>query len=132
MSDTAPSSSRRDFVRTAGAAAAPALLSAQNSNSELQLGWIGTGGRGYYLLDMLYKGSAKPFRVAATCDTFAGNLNRGKDRIQTMGGNTPKTYVDYRELLADKSIDAVVIATPEHLHYPMAIAALKAGKHIYL
>ena len=49
-----------------------------------------------------------------------------------MGGNTPKTYVDYRELLADPSIDAVFIMTPEHLHYSMAMAAIKAGKHIYL
>jgi predicted dehydrogenase len=123
---------RRDFVRAAGVAMAPAVLSAQNTNSELQLGWIGTGGRGYYLLERLYKGNSKPFRVVATCDTYEGNLNRGKDRIQTMGGNAPKTFVDYRELLADKSIDAVVIATPEHLHHPMAIAALKANKHIYL
>lgn len=131
MSETTSSTSRRDFVRTA-AAAAPALVSAQNMNSELQMGWIGTGGRGYYLMDMLYKGDSKPFKVVATCDTYTGNLNRGKDRVQTMGGNTPKTYVDYRELLADKSIDAVVIATPEHLHYPMTIAALKAGKNIYV
>jgi predicted dehydrogenase len=124
--------SRRDFVRSATLAAAPAVLSAQNVNSELQLAWIGTGGRGYYLMERAYKGDGKPFKVVATCDTYAGNLAKGKDRIQTMGGNTPKTYVDYKELLADKSIDAVVIATPEHLHYPMAIAALKANKHIYL
>ncbi|HUQ93213.1 MAG TPA: Gfo/Idh/MocA family oxidoreductase [Bryobacteraceae bacterium] len=124
--------SRRDFVMSTGAALAPALLPAQNMNSELQMAWIGTGGRGYYLMDMLYKGDAKPFKVVATCDTFDGNLARGKDRIQTMGGNTPKTFKDYRELLADKSIDAVVIATPEHLHHDMAIAAVKAGKHVYI
>ncbi|MBI3210494.1 MAG: Gfo/Idh/MocA family oxidoreductase [Candidatus Solibacter usitatus] len=124
--------SRRDFVRSTGAALAPAVLSAQNVNSELQMAWIGTGSRGYYLMDMLYKGSAKPFKVVATCDTYTGNLNRGKDRVQTLGGNTPKTTKDFREILADKSIDAVVIATPEHLHYPMTIAALKAGKNIYV
>lgn len=123
---------RRNFVKSTGVALAPAVLSAQNVNSELQLGWIGTGGRGYYLMDMLYKGNAKPFKVVATCDTYDGNLARGKDRIQTMGGNTPKATKDFHEILADKSIDAVVIATPEHLHYPMAIAALKAGKNIYL
>jgi predicted dehydrogenase len=124
--------SRRRFVRTAGAALAPAVLSAQNVNSELQLAWIGTGSRGYYLMERLYKGGAQPFKVVATCDTYDGNLARGKDRVQTMGGNTPKTFKDYRELLQDKSIDAVVIATPEHLHHAMAIAALKAGKHIYI
>lgn len=124
--------SRRDFVRAAGAAVAPAVLSAQSPNNELQLAWIGTGSRGYYLMERAYQSGAKPFRVVATCDTYDGNLARGKDRVQTMGGNTPKTFKDYRELLEDKSIDAVVIATPEHLHHPMAIAALKANKHIYL
>lgn len=124
--------SRREFVKSTSAALAPAVLSAQNVNSELQLAWIGTGGRGYYLMERLYKGNAKPFKVVATCDTYDGNLARGKDRIQTMGGNTPKATKDFREILADKSVDAVVIATPEHLHYPMAIAALKANKHIYL
>ncbi|MDX1983274.1 MAG: Gfo/Idh/MocA family oxidoreductase [Bryobacteraceae bacterium] len=123
--------SRRNFVKTT-AALAPAVLSAQNVNSELQLAWIGTGGRGYYLMERAYKGGGGGFKVVATCDTYDGNLNRGKDRIQTMGGNTPKAVKDYREILADKSIDAVVIATPEHLHHPMAIAALKAGKNIYL
>ncbi len=123
--------SRRKFVTSTAAAMVPAVLSAQSPNSELQVAWIGTGGRGYYLMERAYKGS-KGFKVVATCDTYDGNLARGKDRIQTMGGNTPKTFKDYRELLADKSIDAVVIATPEHLHHPMAIAALKANKHIYL
>jgi predicted dehydrogenase len=49
-----------------------------------------------------------------------------------MGSNTPKTYADYLQLLQDPAIDAVVIATPEHLHYPMFMAALKAGKNIYV
>ena len=52
--------------------------------------------------------------------------------MQTIWGNTPATYVDYHDLLADKSIDAVFIMTPEHLHHDMAIAALKAGKHVYI
>ena len=47
-------------------------------------------------------------------------------------GATPKTFNDYREILADKSIDTVFIMTPEHLHYPMMLAALKAGKNIYV
>jgi predicted dehydrogenase len=123
--------SRRNFVK-ASAAMAPAILSAQNVNSELQLAWIGTGSRGYYLMERAYKGNGKPFKIVATCDTYDGNLAKGKDRVQTMGGNTPKTTKDYRELLADKSIDAVVIATPEHLHYAMTMAALKAGKNIYV
>jgi predicted dehydrogenase len=59
-------------------------------------------------------------------------MNRAKDRVQTVEGAAPKTYVDYRELLQQPGIDIVFITTPEHLHHEMALAALSAGKHIYL
>jgi predicted dehydrogenase len=52
--------------------------------------------------------------------------------VQTTEKTTPKTYVDYREIIKDPSIDVVFICTPEHLHHEMAVAALKAGKNIYL
>ena len=127
--------SRRNFLKTsAGAAltAAPGILSAQNANDKIQVGWIGTGSRGYYLMERLYVGSGPMVQVNAVCDTYTGNLAKAKDRVQTMGHNTPKTYEDFRQLLADPSIDAVVISTPEHLHYPMFMAAIKAGKNIYV
>jgi predicted dehydrogenase len=127
--------SRRSFIKnstSAAAIAAPGILRAQNTNSVVHVGWIGAGIRGYYLLERLYNGSPSLAQVTAVCDTYTGNLARGKDRVQTMGGNTPKTYEDYLQMLQDPSIDAVVIATPEHLHYPMFMAALKAGKNIYV
>ncbi len=123
---------RRDFLKTAAALSAPAILKAQGANDKVQIGWIGAGSRGYHCLDQMYKGVKDKVNVVSVCDTFTGNLARGKDRIQTMGGNSPKTYNDYRELLEDKSIDTVFIMTPEHLHYPMFMAALKAGKNIYV
>lgn len=46
-------------------------------------------------------------------------------------GNTPKTYDDYKEMLADKDVDAVCIGTPDHWHARRAIDAMKAGKHVY-
>ncbi|HEV2689072.1 MAG TPA: Gfo/Idh/MocA family oxidoreductase, partial [Bryobacteraceae bacterium] len=127
--------SRRGFLKTsAGAAAiaAPGILRAQNANGKVHIGWIGVGSRGYYLMDRIYTGSAADIEVTAVCDTYTGNLNRAKDRVQTKGSNTPKTYDDYLQLLQDPSVDAVVISTPEHLHYPMFMAALKAGKNIYV
>jgi len=127
--------SRRNFIKTsAGAAAiaAPAILRAQNTNSTIRIGCIGIGSRGYYLMDRMYTGSAGMTEVTAVCDTYTGNLNRAKDRVQTMGKNTPKTYADYLQLLQDPNVDAVVISTPEHLHYPMFMAAVKAGKNIYV
>ena len=125
--------SRRNFVRTAGTAlAAAAPVAALAANDKIQVGWIGTGARGMHVMNMMYKGVPDDTVVTATCDTYAGNLAKGKDQIQTLGKNTPKTYVDYKELLADKSIDAVFITTPEHLHHEMLLAALAAGKHVYI
>ena len=127
--------SRRGFVlTTAGAAftAAPAVQSALGASDKINVGFIGAGARGYYLMERMYKGSGELAQVTAVCEAYSGNLTRGVERVKTMGGNTPKSYVDYRELLADPSIDAVVIATPEHLHHSMALAAIKARKHAYV
>jgi len=124
--------SRRSFVRSAALAAAPAVVPALGANDKVQVGWIGTGTRGNYLIDMMYKAVPDKVVVVAVCDTFQGNLAKGKDRVQTQGKNTPKTYVDYRELLQDPDIDTVFVTTPEHLHYAQTIAALKAGKNVYL
>ena len=118
--------SRRAFV-TSAAIGAPALLNAQNSGNRLKAAWIGTGSRGNHVMNMAYGGSAELMEVVAVCDTYAGNLTRAKDNVQSKGKNTPKTYADYKELLADPSIDVVFISTPEHLHYPMFMAAIKAG-----
>jgi len=110
---------RRDFMKQTGAAAllaAPAVQSARGANDKVNIGWIGLGTRGYFCMDAMYKGNAKNVHVGAVCDTFTGHLARGKDRVQTNEGAAPKTFNDYREILADKSIDTVFIMTPEHLH----------------
>ncbi len=124
---------RRDFIsRTAAAtAAAPALLRAQGANEKVEVGWIGVGIRGSSLIDILMDVSPKDAHVKAVCDTFAGHLARGKDKVQSKQKDTPDTYEDFRKMLEDKSIDAVFIMTPEHLHHDMVIAALQAGKNVY-
>src|SRR6202011_4067239 len=95
-------------------------------------GWIGVGTRGNAGIDWLHTAAPNGVKLTAVCDTFEGYIARAKDRVQPIWGNTPATYTDYRQLLADKSIDAVYIMTPEHLHHDMAIAALRAGKHVYI
>ncbi len=127
--------SRRSFVaRSTGAvlATGPAVLRSRAANGKINIGVIGAGSRGYYLMEMLYKGCPEAFQITAVCDTFTGRLARAKDRVQTMGHNDPKTYADYQQLLADPSVEAVIIATPEHLHQVMTLAAIKAKKHIYV
>ncbi len=130
----AQDSSRRSFVKTSAVAlaAAPGILSAQGANDRLNLGWIGAGSRGNYLEERFYVGKNENAQIGYVCDAYDGNVARAIDRVQSMGGNKPKSTKDYRDVLADPSIDAVVIATPEHLHHNMAIAALEAGKHIYV
>lgn len=127
--------SRRTFVKSSAAAAlasGPAVLSALGANDRITLGWIGGGSRGNYLKERFYVGKNENAQIGYVCDAYDGNIARAKDRVQTMGGNIPKATKDYRDVLADESIDAVVIATPEHLHHRMTLDALKAGKHIYI
>src|SRR5437879_10767434 len=119
MSERIP---RRDFLKTSATAAAlsaPAILKSQNTNDKLNIGWIGVGTRGYAGLDWLHKAEPQGVAVTAICDTFTGHVARAKDRIQTIYGITPKTYNDYRDLLDDKSIDAVFILTQVHMLHEM-------------
>ena len=129
--------SRRNFMKAAGAAAltaAPAIVPALGADKKLNVAWIGSGSRGYYLMQRFFAVPAnkEDASVIAVCDAYSGNRARAKDLIQTQQGSAPKTYEDYRELLKDPSIDVVFIATPEHLHYPMFMEAIKAGKNIYV
>jgi predicted dehydrogenase len=124
--------SRRAFVNTSAAlAAAPPILSAQASGSKVNLGWVGFGNRGGRHVKTMMKVAKDDAHIKAVCDAFAPRLAKAKDDVATAQGSSPDTYDDYYKMLGDKSIDAVVIMTPEHLHRDMAIAALEAGKHVY-
>ena len=124
---------RRNFLKAAAIAAGPAVISAHGANDKVNIGWIGVGTRGYAGLDWLHTAAANDVQITAICDTYQGYIARAQgSRADHLGRHGEKLQVDYRELLADKSIDAVYIMTPEHLHHDMAIAALKAGKHVYI
>jgi len=127
---------RRDAMKTAGAAAiagaamtklegAPAILKARAAVDPVKYGMVGTGSRGTYLLKHL-KGIDTGTCVAI-CDISDDALNKAQ---QTIGGN-PRRYKDYRELLADKDVEAVFVTTPLFLHYPVTRDALDAGKHVF-
>lgn len=95
----------------------------------IALGIIGCGSRGTGIMSTIRKELPGTFTIAALCDTLEFRLKEAK---QMPGTGNPKTYSDYRSLLDDKNVQAVVIATPLYLHYQMALDALKAGKHVYL
>jgi len=128
--------SRRDFVKTAGAVTAaaaaiphvegaPFIQKVKAANEQVQFGMIGTGSRGDYLLKHLR--GLDNGRCVALCDVFEPNLKKAAGTI----GNNPGTYKDYRELLARKDVDAVVVATPLYLHFPVTKDVLLAGKHVF-
>jgi predicted dehydrogenase len=131
--------SRREFVqRTAiGAVAAAAWTHAPSigvagANSRINIGVIGLGS--------IAKSHGKAIQaikddencdIAAVCDIWETRMNEYAAVVKTNFGEEPKKYHDYRELLANKEIDKVVIATPEHQHARMTIDACHAGKAIY-
>lgn len=71
-------------------------------------------------------------RVATICDIDQSAAERAGQTVQKETGRTPKLERDFRNVLEDKSIDAVLIATPHHWHAPMAIRAMQMGKDVYL
>ena len=125
---------RRDFLKTAAIAAGPAVMLARGAgaNERVNIGWIGVGIRGYAACNWLHSAAADDVRITAICDTHQPYLTRYKERQKAVWGHVPATYGDYNNLLADKNVDAVFIMSPEHLHHEMAIAALRAGKHVYV
>ncbi len=122
--------SRRQAL--AGAAAGFGIASktarAAQANSAVTLGIIGTGGRGRFDLALFAKDGRA--RIVALCDISSEAIDKTKTAVS--GTDTARVYKDYRELLADPSIDAVLIATPVFLHPEHFEAAVQARKHIYI
>ena len=101
------------------------------SNDRLDFAIIGLNGRGYAHLSAL-KANKSAARVSHICDVDSSILAKFADTAQKELGETPATEKDFRRILERKDVDAITIATPDHWHAPMAIAALQAGKHVYL
>jgi predicted dehydrogenase len=92
---------------------------------------VGLNGRGYAHLSSL-KANRSAARISHVCDVDGNILNKFANAVQTEIGETPAAEKDFRKVLESKEVDAITIATPDHWHAPMAIAALQAGKHVYL
>jgi predicted dehydrogenase len=117
---------RRKFLLAGGT-----ILAAQAAPSDqINLGVIGSGSRGTFVMTVFQKDPA--LRVAAICDVYEVNLENAVSTASKAPGTRPKIYRNYKELLADKDIHAVLIATPEHWHAQMVLDALAAGKDVYV
>lgn len=133
---------RRSFLRHASRsavvlAAAPAVVPssflsrAAAANSRIQVAAIGNGPQGRGVLGNFL--SQADCRVVAVCDVRRQHVDATRDAVNRHYGATDcQAYSDYREVLARRDIDAVLIATPDHWHVPIALAAARAGKDMYV
>ncbi|HEY5914579.1 MAG TPA: Gfo/Idh/MocA family oxidoreductase [Verrucomicrobiae bacterium] len=126
---------RRQFLRATGQAAttlaaastfAPAILAAEAPAKTVGVGCIGLGTRGGDLINAVV--AVPGVKVVAVSDVYGPHRQKGVERSLNPEA---KAYVDYRDLLADPKVEAVVIATPDHWHCRMVLDAVKAGKDIY-
>ena len=130
---------RRDFLKRAGAVplvaglaskvfGAPGSPTAVGANDRINTGHIGVGGMGSGHLRTIVGMKDRPeynVRVAAVCDIYVPR----RDRAKAVSGG--KAYHAHQDILADKDVDAVIIATPAHSHAHITLDALEAGKDVY-
>ncbi len=132
--------SRRNFIEKTAVASAsitafPAILSASKGkiispNDKINFGVIGCNGMG----NTDTRSFLRQYGVdcIAVCDVDDAVIDKRSKEVGEAQGMMPKTYKDYREVLANKDIDFVVIGTPDHWHCKIAVDALEADKHVYL
>ncbi len=128
---------RRDFLSyTLGVGAAASWLPASSwaraagANERVTIGSIGCGGMGTsHLHNYTERAAADNCQVSRVCDVYRRRLNNA---IGVIGGTESSGTMEYREVLDDKSVDAIVIATPDHWHTKIAIEGLEAGKAVFV
>lgn len=111
---------RTFFLSSAG------MALAQPPNDAVRLALIGAGGRGRRVMTEFRRDP--DLKIHGVCDVYEPNLEAG---LSAAGPGT-KAYRDYRKVLEDKAVDAVLIATPEHWHHRMTLDAMDAGKDVYV
>lgn len=128
---------RREFLRrsTLGVGASLALpnvflnktfaATGENPSALVRIGIIGTGGQGLSNMRAIMK------HVVAVCDVDKTHAATAAAAVEKANGTRPKVFADYRKLLEDTSIDAVLVATPDHWHALPSIEACLAGKDVY-
>ena len=130
---------RRNFIRKTGAVLAggmafsPLMAKASNlisANDKINIGVIGCNGMGWANVNSLLK--MNNVELTGICDVDKNAIGKRLGDYGQLRKNKPETYGDYRKLLENKDLDAVVIGTPDHWHCKMMVDAVMAGKHVYV
>lgn len=124
--------SRRTFLKTSTALAAASILgpAANAANERINVGIIGCRNRGPQVAESMM--GTGLFNITTICDCDEMMLAKAIEENRQVFKHPPKQERDFRRLLEDPSIDAVVVAAPDHWHAMMTVMALDAGKHVYL
>jgi predicted dehydrogenase len=125
--------SRRSFLHaTAAAALAAPAVNATGAAERLNIGLIGTGGRCRALMQALVR--VPHVRITALCDVYGPHLDQTREQLVRQLHQPAPTFTsaDFRRVLDRRDIQAVLIATPDHWHVPITVAACAAGKDVYV
>jgi predicted dehydrogenase len=117
---------RRTFLKTAAAFSAASYQRILGANDRIRIAGIGTNNRGTLLLGLAVK--IPSIDLVALCDVYGPHRRAVKEKLAP----SAQEYSDHRQVLDRKDIDAVVVATPDHWHVPIAIDAVEAGKDVYV
>jgi predicted dehydrogenase len=122
---------RRSILKGAGGALTTSLFTGlvKGANDRVAIGFIGIGAMGSSNLGLAMK--VAEIQPVAVCDVYQPTLEKAV-AAAAKGGHTVKAVRDFREIIADKSIDAVCISTPDHWHAYMTVEACKAGKDVWV
>lgn len=132
-------SSRRNFIKTSTVLAAGSVLSIEalskacapvSASDKVRVGLVGGNSMGWSDLESFLKNP--DVECVAICDVDRDVLNRRAEDVVKLGRPLPKLYVNYKKMLENKDIDAVIIGTPDHWHCLIYCDALSAGKHVYV
>lgn len=115
---------RRELIQ-AGVMLPAVAQAGRGANDRIQVGVVGTGARSHELMQALLE--LPGVEIAGVVDAYKGRLERAVSRTK----GRAKVYPDYHAVIADKSIDAVVVVTPDHWHKTMVTEAMRAGKDVY-
>lgn len=125
---------RRTFIQSTAAGAAVTLFSpygiAAPRAAKYRTALIGTGWWGMNILRAAM--AAGQSKVVAMCDVDENQIGKAAAEVEKLSGDTPKKYRDFRELLATEKPEIVIVATPDHWHPLICIAAVQAGAHVYV
>src|SRR5215469_12761025 len=126
---------RRHFLGAAAAAGVGLGLSAASNvlganEKKLVVAVMGTGGRGTEHAKTFAKQA--DVEVAYCCDADKDRAGKAAEEVNKVAGKAPQAVQDYRKVLDDKAVDALIIATCNHWHAPATILACAAGKHVYV